>query len=126
MRYITYCEYKNIGGVLNEAAFNRNVDRACGVLDKYTYGRCRELSEIDIKIKALCRDLIEFLHTRNRSEEMMISSESQSAGSVSESISYNSRSVEDVEQSMVSLITEYLSTETDDVGTPLLYKGCKI
>ena len=32
MTYLTYTEYKEIGG-LDEAAFNRNIDRACAMID---------------------------------------------------------------------------------------------
>ena len=33
MIYLTYTEYKELGGTLEETAFIRNIDRACGIID---------------------------------------------------------------------------------------------
>ena len=39
MQYLTYEEYTEIGGTLDLAAFNRNIDRACGIIDNATHNR---------------------------------------------------------------------------------------
>ena len=33
MIYLTYDEYSAMGGICDLTAFNRNIDRACGVID---------------------------------------------------------------------------------------------
>ena len=39
MTYLTYEEYSNMGGVLDLTAFNRNIDRACAMIDNRTQSR---------------------------------------------------------------------------------------
>ena len=40
MTYLTYTEYKELGGnIIDEAAFNRNIDRACAMIDNRTQSR---------------------------------------------------------------------------------------
>ena len=150
MQYITYDEYKEIGGVLDSTAFLRNIDRVCGIIDNATHGRINNMLEkgsvsvefvpkygnnvidipidditsgVDTKIKALCRDMVEYLYNNNQTEKQ-IQSESVSAGSVSQSKSYVSKSKEDVENDIEDMLRDYLLGIKDANGTPLLYRGC--
>ena len=123
MRYLTYEEYEKIGGTLDEAAFNRYIDRACSVIDNVTHNRIDAMNEIPVPAKALCRDLCEYIE-RNIDSEGTITSKSQSAGGVSESESYTVKTKEDIAQDMDSLVCDYLLSVRDDKGTPLLYRGC--
>ena len=116
MPYLTYSEYVNIGGTLEEAAFNRTIDRACSVIDNATHGRVSKMGETPLEVKALCRDLTEH-YSKN---ELNVKSKSQSAGSVSESITFS----EDSASAVNDLIFDYLLNVKDDNGTPLLYRGC--
>ena len=65
MIYLTYTEYKEIGGTLEETAFIRNIDRACGIIDNATHNRIECMTEVPQRAKALCRDLIEYLVENN-------------------------------------------------------------
>ena len=123
MRYIEYQEYLNIGGVLDVTAFNRNIDRACGVIDNTTHNRIECMAEIPQRAKALCRDLVEYL-ARHSTSDMVVSSRSQSAGGVSESESYVTKTDTELQTEIDNMIADYLMAETDDNGTPLLYRGC--
>lgn len=123
MTYLEYQEYLKMGGVCDETAFNRNIDRACSVIDVYTYNRIENMLEIPRKAKTLCRDLVEYFATNANNTEKGIASWSQSAGAVSESVSYTTKSEEDVEKDIRGMIFDYLWTVFDDDGTPILYKG---
>ena len=123
MIYLTYDEYTEIGGTLDLTAFNRNIDRACGIIDNATHNRIEGMAEVPQRAKALCRDLVEYL-ARNNTNEIAVTSRSQSAGGVSESESYATKTADDVYGDIQNMIYDYLLNITDDNGTPLLYRGC--
>ena len=52
-----------------------------------------------------------------------VTSKSQSAGGVSESESYATKTDDDVNSEMLNIVYDYLETEKDDHGTPLMYRG---
>lgn len=122
MIYLTYEQYKEIGGTLEETAFIRNIDRACGIIDNATHNRIECMKEVPQRAKVLCRDLIEYL-ARYSTSDMVVSSRSQSAGGVSESESYATKTADDVYGDIQNVIYDYLLNVTDDKGTPLLYRG---
>ena len=125
MQYLTYEEYQNIGGVCDLTAFNRNIDRVCGVIDRVTHLRIEKMSNVPTQVKSLCRDLIEYM-SANAITQVKVSSRSQSAGAVSESESYAIKTQEEQTNDIDNLIVDYLVYVKDDNGTPLLYRGCSV
>ena len=123
MIYLTYAEYKEIGGTLEETAFVRNVDRACGIIDNATHNRIESMTKVPQKAKALCRDLVEYI-ANDFGSSKQVSNHSQSAGGVSESESFVIRSIEERAGEFDDMVKDYLLNEVDDKGTPLLYRGC--
>ena len=123
MIYLTYEEYSNMGGICDLAAFNRNIDRACGAIDNATHNRIEYMADVPQRAKVLCRDLVEYL-ARYSTSDMVVSSRSQSAGGVSESESYATKTADDVYGDIQNMIYDYLLNVTDNNGTPLLYRGC--
>ena len=123
MIYLTYDEYSTMGGICDLTAFNRNIDRACGIIDNATHNRIEGMAEVPQRAKALCRDLVEYL-ARYSTSDMVVSSRSQSAGGVSESESYATKTADDVYGDIQNMIYDYLLNVTDDNGIPLLYRGC--
>jgi diphthamide synthase subunit DPH2 len=123
MTYLTYTEYKEIGGTLEETAFNRNIDRACAMIDNRTQSRLECFGKIPQIVKVVCADLIDYI-TTNTVDKPIVTSKSQSAGGVSESESYATKTADDVYGDIQNIIYDYLGNETDDNGTPLLYRGC--
>ena len=121
MIYLTYEEYSNIGGICDLTAFNRNIDRACGIIDNATHNRIECMTKIPQVAKALCRDLVEYLVENNNVKT--VTSKSQSAGGVSESESYATKTADDIYGDIQNMVYDYLGNETDDNGTPLLYRG---
>ncbi len=123
MQYLTFKEYTEIGGMCEETAFNRNIVRASGIITNATFGRIEKMLSVPDEAKALCRDLIEYLHN-NPSTEKSISSKSQSAGGVSESESFIVKSKDEQTQDIENMVFDYLMSVKDNAGTPLLYRGC--
>ena len=123
MQYLTYEEYTQIGGTLDSAAFTRNIDRACGVIDMHTFSRLQRVKVVSDRVKACLRDLVEYI-ANGVSNGKVVASKSQSAGGVSESESYATKTVAEIGEDLGNIVVDYLSSEKDDCGTPLLYRGC--
>ena len=123
MQYLEYQEYLKIGGECDTTAFNRYIDRACGIIDNATRNRIEPIHGVPKKAKALCRDLVEYPATNGNVAEKDVSSWSESGGPVSESVSYVSKTKEEMQTDIDGLVYEYLGSETDDCGRPLLYRG---
>ena len=122
MIYLTYEEYLNIGGICDLTVFNRNIDRACGFVDLHTQSRLQSVLKVSQRAKACVRDLVECL-ANNASNDKVIASKSQSAGGVSESESYATKTTDEMKCEMLNIVYDYLATEKDDNGTPLMYRG---
>ena len=124
MIYLTYEEYSIMGGILDLTAFNRNIDRACGIIDNATHNRIECMADVPQRAKALCRDLVEYF-AANLGSSKQVSSRSQSAGGVSESESFVIRSIEERAGEIDDMVKDYLMNVSDDMGTPLLYRGAQ-
>lgn len=122
MQYLTYEEYTEIGGTLDLTAFKRNIDRACGFIDLHTKNRLQSVLEVSQMAKACVRDLVEYL-ANNVSGAKAVTSKSQSAGGVSESESYATKTDDEINAEMLNIVYDYLAAEKDDNGTPLMYRG---
>lgn len=121
MQYLTYEEYMEIGGVLDLTAFNRNIDRACGMIDNHTQGRLKAFETVPAEVKPLCRDLVEYI-TANVVDKAVMS-RSQSAGGVSESESYATKTADDFFFDVCQLMVDHLSQVKTATGVPILYRG---
>ena len=122
MTYLTYEEYTEIGGTLDLTAFSRSIDRVCGFIDLHTQSRLQSVLEASQRVKACVRDLVEYL-ANNLSIDKAVTSKSQSAGGVSESESYATKNTDEINCEMLNIVYDYLATEKDDCGTPLMYRG---
>ena len=122
MTYLTHGEYAEMGGICDLTAFNRNIDRACGIIDNATHNRVECMKKVPQRVKALCRDLVEYL-ANDFGSSKQISNHSQSAGGVSESESFVIRSIEERAGEIDDMVKYYLLNVVDDKGTPLLYRG---
>lgn len=123
MRYLTYEEYLDTGGVLEQTAFERAIDRVCGIIDIYTQSRLKDVAELSSRDKACVRDLCEYVHNNVSTSGKTVASKSQSAGGVSESESYTAKNRDEAEQEIYDIIYSYLAAEYTDDGVPLMYKG---
>lgn len=124
MQYLKdHQEYLALGGVCDATAYARFSDRAFGIVDNATHNRIECMAEVLQRAKALCRDLVEYLATNGNVAEKDVSSWSESGGPVSESVSYVTKTKEEIQTDIDGLVYEYLGSETDDCGRPLLYRG---
>lgn len=122
MVFLTFNEYVIYGGMLDEFAFNRCIFRACKIIETATYSRVTKMKEIPETVKRLCCEIVDILGM-SENLDARISSKSQAAGNVSESVSYVTSSKDEISSEIDSLILDYLFAETDDRGFPLLYRG---
>ena len=84
-QYLTYNEYKELGGTLRETPFNILELEAQKNIDKYTTGKLKDLEEQINEVKICAFKLIELLNTYNAYENQnkSISSESTDGYSIS-------------------------------------------
>ena len=121
MIYLTYAEYKEMGGtILDEAAFTRNIERTCTMLDVRTQSRLDAFEVIPQIVKVVCADLVDYIATNT--VEKSITSKSQSAGGVSESESYATKTAEDFSADL-DRIFEPLAVVKTKNGVSILYRG---
>ena len=121
MTYLTYEEYSNMGGVLDLTAFNRNIDRACAMVDNRTQSRLECFEEIPQIVKVVCADLVDYI-ANNSVDKAVVTSKSHSAGGVSESESYATKTAEDYSEDL-DRIFEPLSVVKTENGISVLYRG---
>ena len=120
MTYLTYEEYSSVGGALDLTAFNRNIDRACAMIDNRTQSRLEGFEEIPQIVKVVCADLVDYIATNT--VEKTVTSKSQSAGGVSESESYATKTAEDYSADL-DRIFEPLSVVKTKNGISITYRG---
>ena len=121
--YLTFEEYKALGGTLEASAYLRAASRACAIIDSATQKRCQKMSVIPDEVKYLVRDIADYISAISGTARQ-VASESQTLGGMSESVSYSVPTAQERENYIDDLIFEYLHTVSDDNGTPLLYRGC--
>lgn len=121
MTYLTYEEYSNMGGVLDLTAFNRNIDRACAMIDIRTQSRLECFEEIPQIVKVVCVDLVDYI-ANNSVDKAIVTSKSQSAGGVSESESYATKTAEDYSADL-DRIFEPLAVVKTENGISITYRG---
>ena len=121
MQYLTYEEYLNMGGELNETAFKRNIDRACAMIDNRTQSRLECFEKIPKIVKVVCADLVDYI-ANNSVNKAVVTSKSQSAGGVSESESYATKTADDYSADL-DKIFEPLGIVKTQNGISILYRG---
>lgn len=122
MTYLTYEEYSNsLGGELDLTAFNRNIDRACAMIDNRTQSRLECFEEIPQIVKVVCADLVDYI-ANNSVDKAVVTSKSQSAGGVSESESYATKTAEDFAND-IDRIFEPLAVVKTENGFSITYWG---
>lgn len=120
MIYLTYDEYAEMGGICDLTAFNRNINRACAMIDNRTQSRLECFKEIPQIVKVVCVDLVDYIATNT--VEKAVTSKSQSAGGVSESESYAVKTAEDYSADL-DRVFEPLAVVKTKNGISILYKG---
>ena len=121
MQYLTYEEYTEIGGTLDLTAFDRNIDRACAMIDIRTQSRLEKFGDIPRIVKIVCADLVSYI-ANNTVDKSVITSRSQSAGGVSESENYATKTAEDFANDLDKIFEPLALVKTKN-GISILYRG---
>ena len=123
-QYLTYEEYQELGGTLEETPFDILELEAQKNIDKYTFGRLKDLKEQINEVKICEYKLIELLDTYNSySNQNKLGYTENTDGY---SISYSGAS-ENVSKAKINdikgIIKTYLAECYLEDGTPYLYVG---
>ncbi len=112
-QYLTYDEYKELGGKLIEKPFNLLEYRAEKKIDELSSNRFRKLSEYPKELKLCVYDLIDVFNSEGNSSVV-----SETVGNYSKT----NQSKQNIEKTKMEIINQYLSEyKIDDVF--VLYRG---
>lgn len=111
--YLTYEEYKDKGGTLDSIAFNHAYIKAFALINSYTFGRLKNTQPNEV-IKGL---IFELINSYEEEEACKVQSQSHDGYSETYKTDTNYTTLRE------TAIREFLSAETDNNGTPLLYCG---
>ena len=125
-KYLTYVEYIEKGGIAEEAAFALSEFKARKVIDYWTDSRVQNMQEVPEAVK-FCMFALITIESKFGAEAIadkpVVSSfntdgYSESYGSATEQSAAARKAVSDSSK-------QWLYGETDDEGTPLLYRGVR-
>ena len=136
-RYLTYDEYTEVGGSLDETEFNYYAYEAESYIDWYTFNRLHNMTEIPDAVKRCEVFLIRLIQERlaalgistvdssGNADNSLKSILSQSNDGVS--VSYNSLGARDaiggLSNEIKQTIDRFLAGVTNELGRKLLYRG---
>lgn len=138
MAYLSFAEYTEYGGTLDETTFNEYLFEAECQIDWYTFNRLHNVADNDIdeRVKRCAFYLIKLIQdARTVSAVPTISGESATgtaAGILSQSndgvsISYTTMSASDVlnrfDDQVRAAVQKYLQGVRDSLGRKVLYRG---
>lgn len=122
--YIDLGYYLQNGGKtdITDAAFTRNEFRARKLVDRLTQGRVKHMAVVPEAVKQLMVELVTLEGTQGAelNEGKCVTSFSNDGYSETYADPLTREQVKEIE---CNLVSQYLSEETDDEGTPLLYLG---
>ena len=134
MTYLTYAEYQEMGGTLDEATFNfLGFDAEC-FIDWYTFDRLHGETAIPDRVKQCMYHLIKLLEAKNN----LISPDTNGAGvnvnaqlekqandgvQMSYSVLHADVMYANQKQEIIDTINRYLAGVVNSLGRKLLYRG---
>lgn len=122
--YIDLDYYKVNGGKtdMSDVAFARNEFRARKLVDRLTQNRIKDMKAVPEAVKRLMVELVSLETNQGAeiAENQAVTSFSNDGYSETYADPLTRERVKEIE---CELISEYLSGETDDSGTPLLWLG---
>ena len=118
-QYLTYGEYKQLGGNLDEMPFNVLELKARGKVDERTLGRLKNLPIQITEVKTCIYQLIESMDTNESRKAKNISSESTDGYNVN----YGTSTSTEENKQYDDIIRDYLLTCKLEDGTAYLYCG---
>lgn len=131
--YLTYEEYLNMGGTLDEAAFDNYLIDSEMLIDWYTFNRLHGETEIPERVKQCVFKLISLADMKSKS--LVLGREVDGTGNASVSaqsndgvsISYNtlsaSQALDLIKLESGQIVKQYLNGVVNSAGRKLLYRG---
>ena len=118
-QYLTYSEYRRLGGTLDEMPFNTLEFKARKRIDSLTFNRLIELEEQIHEVKMCMYELIETMNINDSKSNSNIVSESIDGYSVS----YGQTSTQEENRAYNDIIRTYLKYCKTPDGVHYLYCG---
>ena len=116
-QYLTYIEYKALGGTIAETPFKLLEFEARKIIDYYTFGRLMNLETQKQEVKLCVFNLINSIST----DDDIKGKSSERVGNYS--VTYENYDIEEYQSKYNSTIKTYLGDLYLDDGTPYLYIG---
>lgn len=125
-QYLTYKDYQDLGGTLSEMPFNLLEYEARQNIDKYTFGRLKDLEEQIEETKLCTYKLIELISSYDKYEiqNKGVASESIDGYRVSYSTPNTSFTMAKNSEIEDTIKTYLVDCKLED-GTPYMYCGAK-
>ena len=124
MAYLTYEEYTGYGGTLDETEFVLLEFRARKKIDKWTDCRVQNMASVPEAVKLCMMQAITYEGTYGVAEQAASPTvASFNTDGYSESYGSISEQAASAGKTLYSAVCSMLYGETDDEGTPLLYRG---
>lgn len=132
--YLTYTEYQNMGGTLDETTFNDFEFEAEAQIDWYTFNRLKNETEFPEAVKRCMYHLIKLLQQKaqasvvdGQSADGTITAGVASQSNDGVSISFNTLSAKDMVETakaeIADCINKYLQGVMNSLGQKVLYRG---
>ena len=133
--YLTFSEYQNMGGTLDETAFNDLEFEAEAIVDWYTFNRLQNNSTYPEKLKQCMYKLIRM--TEERQQTMSPGETMDADGNVTSAIASRSNDGVSISYNIVSagelfdklkiemgdVVRKYLNGVVNELGRKVLYRG---
>ena len=124
-QYLTYSEYKQLGGAADETAFPALEFKARKRIDYLTFSRVQNMAAVPQAVK-LCAVCLMNMENAAGAEAQAVNPQKTSFSTDGYSETYgHALSAEDTDKQMNRQISAMLYGETDDKGVPLLYRGVR-
>ena len=133
MSYLSYEEYQNMGGTLEQSAFDDIAFEAQTRIDWYTFNRLQAETEIPEAVKRCMYYLIKLIQDQRNATGIGAEGGSSTVGAIASqsndgvSISYNVMSASEtaklIDEELKNTVQRYLQGVTNSLGQKLLYRG---
>lgn len=132
--YLTFAEYKSMGGTLDETAFTDFAFEAESTINWYTFNRLVKETSVSDNVKRLMYRLIGLIQLSQKAQSLgqdtetgkvagAIASQSNDGFSTSYNVLTASDAVKISDSEVKRLVRQYLGAEVNSLGHRLLYRG---
>lgn len=131
--YLTYTDYQNMGGTLDETTFNKLEFETETIIDYYTFNRLRKETQYPAILKHCVYALLDLVQVKydmvnpksitGENVSGAIASQSNDGVSISYSVLSAKETIEQTDKAISQTINRYLANVVNSLGHKLLYRG---